>query len=128
MWLILVISPLFLTSKKCASYFCRETIDEIKQFKRTKSWTSNNLIHIWSDKAFKGNDVIAVLLLLHEGVIWNLAYSPNLIRSSIQNFLDSIGQCIDWLDNALIAFSLLNKKLFNNSLSPIENVPLWISF
>ena len=40
--LILWISPLFLVSKKCASHFCRETANEKKQSKESKTWISNS--------------------------------------------------------------------------------------
>jgi len=39
--LILIISPLLITSKKSASYFPRETVYVNKQFKETKTWISN---------------------------------------------------------------------------------------
>ena len=67
--LILIISPDFLKSKKCASYLCKE-INKLKiQFFREKNMGVK--IHPWWDKAFKNT----ILNLCIEAVTWNYALS-----------------------------------------------------
>ena len=67
-----LISSLLLMSKKCASHFCRETANENKQFKETKTWP--HLIHTWSDKAFRFCK--SGILIFTWRATWNYAYSP----------------------------------------------------
>ena len=67
--LILIVSPLFLISKKWD--FCRETVNENKQFKITKLWISNSYL---TRQGFKR------WYILHyhfaKRATWNHAYSP----------------------------------------------------
>ena len=41
-FLVLIVSPLLLKSKKCASHFCRKTANENEQFYVTKTWIFNS--------------------------------------------------------------------------------------
>ena len=64
-------SPSF--SKKCASRFCRETTNENKQFKETKTWISNFYLirkSLEGDCCESGNAIFAWR------VTFNYAYSP----------------------------------------------------
>ena len=51
-------------NKKCASHFCWETANENKHFKKHKN---RNLIHTWSDKAFKDTVLNRVFPSVHGG-------------------------------------------------------------
>ena len=42
--LFLIIYSLLLISKECSSHFCRETVNENKQFKETRTWISNSYL------------------------------------------------------------------------------------
>ena len=60
----------FLVSKKCANYFCRESANENKQFKETKTWIFiSSLIRprfLGDPRNSEG----------HLRVTWNYAHSP----------------------------------------------------
>ena len=68
--LMLIISPLLLINKKCASYFCRETINEINSLKKQEHVY---LIHSWINKGYSSKSDIDVFAWR---VTWNYSYIP----------------------------------------------------
>ena len=67
----LIISPLLLISKKCASFFCRETVNENKHLKETKTWISNSY---FIRQSFWGCRCKSTLTIFAYKVTWNYTF------------------------------------------------------
>ena len=70
-FLFLIISPSLLISKKCASFFCRETANENKHLKKTKTWISNSY---FIRQSFWGFRCKSTLTIFAYKVTWNYTF------------------------------------------------------